>query len=251
MALQLPKRNKEEKEEARISGITLSSWRNYREATKELLSNTALMKELKDFGLLNFQAKNKNTLITSGGVEMPISQFPTAFKNAISGEYGLGNFSIDDIIFYNEDIAKNIAYAHEEYDEYVGGYNLAIYSLLDKESSFDKELCIPKVGSKTWSKNKKLSNSLSPVLNQKLNEVIDNSKFACSIAKLHMNGKIPVLSFKDRIGSTDYGITEYLLKEYTMSIKQVFFVLSEVKDFKVSDIIAKKHKDGEYTLTIY
>lgn len=46
------------------------------------------MKELKELGLLNFQAKNKNTLITSGVIEMSISQFPTAFKNVISGEYG-------------------------------------------------------------------------------------------------------------------------------------------------------------------
>ena len=66
-----------------------------------------------------------------------------------------------------------------------------------------------------------------------------------------MVGDTPVFSFKDYQGNTDYGITAILLKEFNIPIAEAYFICSENNDFEVSKVIAKKNKNGEYTLTIY
>lgn len=117
--------------------------------------------------------------------------------------------------------------------------------------SFPLKSCVPVMGSKSWSSPKELSKGTADSLSQVLRSIYYEIIPPAAISKLHMVEDNPVLSFYDKQGTTDYGLTAILLKEFNIPIAEAYFICSENNDFQVSKVIAKKNKNNEYTLTIY
>lgn len=190
-------------------------------------------------------------LKSDSGIKFPIEDLPEELED-IKGEYGVGSIQLSDIIFYNSDVIKNVIHVVDnDWEEDIEAFSISIYSLLDKKMSFPLKSCVPVMGSKSWSSPKELSKGTADSLSQVLRSIYYEIIPPAAISKLHMVEDNPVLSFYDKQGTTDYGLTAILLKEFNIPIAEAYFICSENNDSQVSKVIAKKNKNNEYTLTIY
>lgn len=73
----------------------------------------------------------------------------------------------------------------------------------------------------------------------------------CVICKLHMSAGIPVVSFKGKTVTEDYGITDIVLDTWKFPLSEVYFILSSIKDYEFSSAIRRLKSNGEYTLVIF
>lgn len=250
MAFKLP--NKPKIEVETISGMDLSDYKKYLTGIKKLFkSHPELKNELVSTGWLNIRDAGKGMLKSDSGIKFPIEDLPEELED-IKGEYGVGSIQLSDIIFYNSDVIKNVIHVVDnDWEEDIEAFSISIYSLLDKKMSFPLKSCVPVMGSKSWSSPKELSKGTADSLSQVLRSIYYEIIPPAAISKLHMVEDNPVLSFYDKQGTTDYGLTAILLKEFNIPIAEAYFICSENNDSQVSKVIAKKNKNNEYTLTIY
>ena len=251
MAFKLPERYSKPKVET-ISGMDLSDYKKYLTGIKKLFNSYSELKsEIVNTGWLTLTEAGHGVLKSDSGNKISTEDLPEELKG-VKGEYGCASIQLSDIIFYNPNVIKNVVFARDDdLEKDIGAFSLSIYSLLDQKMSFSLKSCVPTIGSKSWSSPKDLSRGTTDSLSQILNGIYYSIVPPAAISKLHMVGDTPVFSFKDYQGNTDYGITAILLKEFNIPIAEAYFICSENNDFEVSKVIAKKNKNGEYTLTIY
>ena len=199
-----------------------------------------------DSGRYSLQFKMKG-----GDYFYPIEEIPTVFMNCI-GITDCGTIAISDLIFYRYEVANRVLSMYEEYNNILQLDSIYILPLLNRDS-FDVNLFIPKAEDKNWSRAKKLQkevcSKLSDIFLKISKNISDCEVFVC---KLHMNKGTPVLSLTpSQFGNTDYGLTRVILSEYNFLIKEVYFIVSQQRNCEFDSVIAKKNKDGEYTLSIY
>ena len=212
------------------------------------------------FSIKSFPKSVVGSLYKSdSGIIIPARDLPGVFSDCV-GEYSKGKGSIDisSLVFYKYNIATTICHAENSYDIYTKAYSITIENRLNKEISFDPSLCMPKYGDKAWSAEKKLPPSFCKKINSIIEGIVsekrvDRSYYNCAICKLHMSGNEPVLSFKDAMGTSDYGLAAVILELFSFPVREVYFVLypNGGHAYRVSNVVRKLNKDGEYTVTIY
>lgn len=252
MAFKLPERYSKPKVET-ISGMDLSEYKKYLTGIKKLFNSYPELKsEIVNTGWLTLTEVGHGVLKSNSGNKIFTEDLPEEL-NGVKGEYGCASIQLSDIIFYNPSVIKNVVFARDDdLEKDIGAFSLSIYSLLDQKMSFPLKSCVPVMGSKSWSSPKELSKGTADSLSQVLRSIYYEIIPPAAISKLHMVGDNPVLSFYDKQGTTDYGLTAILLKEFNIiPIAEAYFICSENNDFQVSKVIAKKNKNNEYTLTIY
>lgn len=251
---QHPSKSNMKKLEPMIGHIELADWIKYRKGILNLSRKyPGIINETKNSenGELVLSCLNETWVVNGGILVISPEDMPPAIVKPLSGKLGIGTFSTDDILFYREDMVDRFVWASMNWDGDIEGYDIYIHSLLDANTSFNYRLCVPTISNKVWSRAKVLSRELSFCINTILDELSAGFSFTCSIAKIHMYRDKPVLSFKNKIGTTDYGLTSIILENFKAPIKEVYIILSEMYDYKIHNAVLKKHSDGEYTLTLY
>lgn len=251
---QHPSKSNMKKLEPMVGHIEIADWREYRKGILNLSRKyPEIINETKNSenGELVLSCLNGMWVVNGGILVISPEDIPSAIVKPLSGKLGMGTFSTDDTLFYREDMVDRFVWASMDWDGEVEGYDICIHSLLDANTSFNYRLCVPTISNKVWSRAKVLSRELSFCINTILDELSGGFSFTCSIAKIHMYRDKPVLSFKNKIGTTDYGLTSIILENFEAPIKEVYIILSEMYDYKIHNAVLKKHSDGEYTLTLY
>ena len=251
---QHPSKSNMKKLEPMVDHIELVDWREYRKGILNLSHKyPGIINEIKNSenGELMLSCFNGMWVVNGGILLIKSEDMPSAIVRQLSGKKGIGTFSTDDTLFYREDIVDRFVWASMDWDGVIEGYNICMHSLLDDNTSFNYRLCVPTVSNKAWSKARVLSRELSFCINTILDELSNGFSFTCSIAKIHMYRDKPVLSFKNKIGTTDYGLTPIILENFEVPIKEVYIIFSEMYGYKIHNAVIKKHSDGEYSLTLY
>lgn len=230
----------------------------YSELVKGQISDALREKLSVLFSIKSFPKSVVGSLYKSdSGIIIPARDLPGVFSDCV-GECGEGSIDISSLVLYKYDLATNICYAENSYDTYTEAYSITIGNSLNKEISFDPSLCMPKYGDKAWSAEKELPSSFCKKINSIIEGIVsekrvDRSYYDCAICKLHMRGDEPVLSFRDAMGTSDYGLAAVILELFSFPVREVYFVLSPkgVYVYGVSNVVRKLNEDGEYTVTIY
>lgn len=222
----------------------------------EEISDTLRDKLRKFLSITSIPARVLGDLyISKRGTVIPASSLPAVFNDCVS-EYGLGNISISSLIFYRYDVVKNVLYMDKEYDNDLEVYTFTISSQLNESSSYEEYDYMPRWNSKTWGTEKVIPPRTADRMSSILvgiaeDEGLEGLSQDCDVCKLHMEGNKPILSLGGNKSDTDYGMTAVLLKLCTFPVKEAYVILSSNNSYEVSKLVAKKEKDGEYTLTIY
>lgn len=189
-------------------------------------------------------------LRSEGGTIIPYTDLPSEFSDCVS-EYGVGYITISKLVFYKYDVVRNLVNYQVDYDSHSEVYSIYISDKHDTEYSFSVDSCIPRWNDKSWNKKKDLPKDVAQKVSNILSQVSSNYDFDSAICKLHMRGDIPVLSFRNKLGTDDYGLASIFLELCPFTIKEVYFIFSKEENCKVSSMIAKLNDDGEYTLSVY
>ena len=173
--------------------------------------------------------------------ELVIPSEKVPFINKYLSHYKLDGIICNRIIQYDYHICSLFANITKD----IGNNCLYIGTISNQD--FYLNNLIPRVDTTgVWSKPKQLQPHLSTLINGLLNS--ENLQ-AFAILWLHMVNNTPVISKFTNEQSSDPGSTQAILSYSKVPIKEVYFIHKECR--KVSRVISKVNKDGEYTLTIY
>lgn len=180
------------------------------------------------------------------------------------GGFGNGVVVVDELVSLPYEIASVIGYMSYDYDNSGEYYNINVTVDLEP-GSYCLNTCFPLfTGTGDWSEVRHLSKGFAEFLWRRICSV-DFVDAECGspyelghLFKLAMVDGEPVLMWKrgedgivsGKLDRDDYGITEKLLKEFTMPLKYVYLLKSPyAEDF--TSYVTKPCDDGESILTIF
>lgn len=197
----------------------------------------------------------KDLYRSEDGLLIPTSGLPSVFSDCYS-EYGMEEICVSSVVFYRDDVLKSIADCKFEYEDSSRAYALSIIDKINRDISFAPEHYLPRFNNNEWSEKIELhrdsANELAELLMNVAYEAgVMSGENNCAVCKLHMVGDNPVVSFKNKTGSEDYGVTPIVLDMWKFPISEVYFVISSKNDYEFNSALRRLESNGEYTVTVY